>query len=308
MLNQHSEKKNWFHISCTEPMTKILLKFFDKSKIISTSGFYLHCGPLIIPGDQNSYLRYAKWLTNLWSVTETEKLFQQDNYLADILAHIEKEQSSLQSLNNRDVNVLCWVDESLNCENLLKYYLSYFYNIKNIYFIDYNYLKKNFLQTSKESITHLFQIDWTNELIEHAFKNKLKLSEEDIVLFKSKWKALDSSKNFIRVLENGKVLGFLENYYDKIIVEQTQKQIQTQNLSETHSTKLKGFVRLSLVYGFMMEEHQLSDIFVLSRFIKLINEKIIMYQEFGDVEPGLSQNQRMLKHYMIQVNKEYSKI
>lgn len=304
MPNQYSENKNWFHISCTEPMTKTLLKFFNKSNVLTLDGFFLHCGPLIIPCDQKSYLKYAKWLNNLWHVYETEQLIEPaKDDSPRILAHIEQEQSSLQSLNDRDVNVLCWVDEGLNNENLLKYYLSYFYNIKNIYFIDYNYFKKHFLQTSKESITRLFQIDWTNQLIEHAFKNKLKLSEEDIVLSKSKWNALDSSNNFIRILEKGKVVGFPENYYDQLIVEQIEKQIHTQNLSETQSTKIKGFVRLSLVYGYMMGEHQLSDIFVLSRFIKLIHEKTIAYQEFGNIEPGLSHNQRMLHHYVIKVNK-----
>ena len=208
----------------------------------------------------------------------------------------------LQSMNRKDINILCWADDQRVADILFKHYLVYFYEINNVYFIDNNYINKYIFQHQDEQVEYLSTKPWSYKSIRRVFDNKQKLSKSEYQFLKKSWANIFNSDGYIRIYENDVLRNEEEGYFDSIILERLKRSarpnIQKPNFKENIPD---GYIKLSYLYAIMMSEYQLTDSFVISRLIQLIEQKQIDYMEGTKENENLSLYHKMLRHYFIKV-------
>jgi len=95
-----------------------------------------------------------------------------------------------------------------------------------------------------------------------------------------------------------------ESYFDIIILERLKKEAHDQTFRNNHNLKEiipDGYIKLSFLYAIMMSEYQLTDSFVISRLIQLIEQKQIDYKEVTKENENLSLYHKMLRYFFIKI-------
>ncbi|ASK79231.1 hypothetical protein CF386_09170 [Paraphotobacterium marinum] len=306
-MNAVEHIDNFIHISTYYPMHQTLLKFFDEDKIVNIDTQFLYTGPNIIPGDKQTYHNFGKWFHSI-TLSQIEKRdTKKDNEFISYIANKMETligHEFLQSMNTKDINILCWVDDQRVADILFKHYLVYFYEINNVYFIDNNYINKYIFQHQGEQVESLFTKPWSYKSIKRVFDNKQKLSKSEYQFLKKSWANILNFNGYIRIYENEVLRNEEENYFDTIILERLKKEAQNQTYRNKHNLKENipdGYIKLSFLYAIMMSEYQLTDSFVITRLIQLIEQKQIDYMEVNKDNENLSLYHKMLQHYFIKI-------
>ena len=309
-MNEISNFDNCIHVSTNSPMNETLLSFFDDNKVLNIDTHFLYTGPNIIPGNKQTYYNYENWINKLSLCRNIKNIGnQRQEVVSSDLAHKFETfiaHEFLQSIKTKNINMLFWIDDSRLCDKLFKNYLAYFYELNNIYFIDYSYINTCIFPNHFDQKKMLSDKPWSYRSFQDVYDNKNMLTHSEIKDMKKMWKNTLNTEGYIRIFENGVLHNKNESYFDESILEQVKKEHKKQlyvpnfyyNVTEKD---LNDYIKLSIVYSYMMGVYELSDIFVLSRLIQLIEDKKIEFTVLGEVDGNLSLSMKMLRHYFIKI-------